>query len=142
MPDISSAPPEVTAFYLPNDMLDVPQGVTIINAAAAGTEVNAANILTRLQIDWTVIGLLPVRYSRVQVIGRVGGGTGTVSVRIRDLTAGADVCQADLSSPTTALVAGEWTPFSVPPVDSTYAVYAYGDGVLDPVLFAATWEWR
>ncbi len=141
MPDISQYG-DAAVYYLPNDMLDVPAGVMVTNAAVAGTEVNASNLLTRLLIDWPAIGRVPVTSVRVQCIGRSNHATSPVAVRIRDMSNAVDVCSVDIVGTATGLFAGTWEPFTPPDGTVTYAVFVYGDGALDPTIFAATWEWR
>lgn len=141
MPDISGGGLAITP-YTPNIMLDVPAGILVSNAATgAGTEVYAANVGTRYVVDWATIPN-PVSFTRIQVVGKVGTA-GTVVVKIRDVTNGIDIVTASItSSAASVLVAGNWTPFTMPTTPVTYAVFCQGDGVMDPTLYSALWEWR
>ena len=127
--------------YTPNIMLDVPAGIMVQNAATPpGTEVYVTTIGTRYVIDWPTMPSGTVSMNRLQVVGK-NSTTGTVVVRVRDITNNVDVATANVTGINAVLAAGSWTPFVQPTTTATYAVFVSGDAAMDPTLYSVLWEW-
>jgi hypothetical protein len=46
-----------------------------------------------------------------------------------------------MASTTVGQYAGAWTPFTPPAAQTVYAVFAVGNGTIDPTLYNVIWEW-